>query len=150
MGFPSGYRERLELMDAARLARTLSRMAHEMVERHPDIASAVLVGVRTRGVPLAQRLARLIKAAAGAAPPVGALDVRTPASPKSMRSAKARLRAPRLTSADTTVPTRTSRLRNSSTVAKGAEWYIDYGLSSGIEGRPGRNSSPLGVTARLS
>ena len=75
MGFPSGYRERLELMDAARLARTLARMAHEMVERHPDIASAVLVGVRTRGVPLAQRLARLIAAAAGAAPPVGALDI---------------------------------------------------------------------------
>ena len=75
MGFPAGYRERLELMDAARLARTLARMAHEMVERHPDIASAVLVGVRTRGVPLAQRLARLIGAAAGNAPPVGALDI---------------------------------------------------------------------------
>jgi pyrimidine operon attenuation protein/uracil phosphoribosyltransferase len=62
-------------MDAARLARTLARMAHEMAERHPDISRAVLVGVRTRGVPLAQRLARLIGAAAGEAPVVGALDI---------------------------------------------------------------------------
>ncbi len=75
MGFPAGYRERLELMDAARLSRTLARMAHEVLERHPDIAGAVLVGVRTRGVPLAQRLARLIGAAAGTTPAVGALDI---------------------------------------------------------------------------
>ena len=75
MGHPVGYRERLELMDAARLSRTLARMAHEMVERHPDIGGAVLVGVRTRGVPLARRLARLIGAAAGEAPVVGALDI---------------------------------------------------------------------------
>ena len=75
MSHPTGYRERLELMDAARLSRTLARMAHEMVERHPDISRAVLVGVRTRGVPLARRLARLIGAAAGEPPDVGALDI---------------------------------------------------------------------------
>jgi pyrimidine operon attenuation protein / uracil phosphoribosyltransferase len=75
MGHPPGYRERVLLMDAARLSRTLARMAHEMVERHPDVGRAVLVGVRTRGVPLAQRLARLIQAAAGEAPVVGALDI---------------------------------------------------------------------------
>ena len=75
MGHPPGYRERIELMDAPRLSRTLARMAHEMAERHPDIGRAVLVGVRTRGVPLAQRLARLIGAAAGEAPVVGALDI---------------------------------------------------------------------------
>ena len=46
-------------MDAARLSRTLPRMAHEILERHPDLARAVLVGVRTRGVPLARRLAAL-------------------------------------------------------------------------------------------
>jgi pyrimidine operon attenuation protein/uracil phosphoribosyltransferase len=75
MGHPPGYRERVLLMDAPRLSRTLARMAHEMVERHPDVGRAVLVGVRTRGVPLAQRLAALIKAAAGEAPVVGALDI---------------------------------------------------------------------------
>ena len=75
MSHPPGYRERLELMDAPRLTRTLARMAHEMAERHPDVSRAVLVGVRTRGVPLAQRLARMIGSAAGEAPVVGALDI---------------------------------------------------------------------------
>ena len=64
-----------ELMDAARVARTLDRMAHEIVERHPDLAGAALVGVRSRGVPLAFRLARLVKQASGVDLPVGALDI---------------------------------------------------------------------------
>jgi pyrimidine operon attenuation protein / uracil phosphoribosyltransferase len=64
-----------ELMDAARVARTLDRMAHEIVERHPDLAGAALVGVRSRGVPLALRLARLVKQASGVELPVGALDI---------------------------------------------------------------------------
>jgi pyrimidine operon attenuation protein/uracil phosphoribosyltransferase len=72
MGRPAGFRERLELMDAARLSRTIARMAHEVMERHPD---AVLVGVRTRGVPIAQRLAKAIGAATGTTPAVGALDI---------------------------------------------------------------------------
>jgi pyrimidine operon attenuation protein/uracil phosphoribosyltransferase len=64
-----------ELMDAARVSRTLDRMAHEIVERHPDLKSAALVGVRSRGVPLAHRLARLVKRASGVELPVGALDI---------------------------------------------------------------------------
>jgi pyrimidine operon attenuation protein / uracil phosphoribosyltransferase len=62
-------------MDADRLARTLARMAHEILERHPDMAQVALVGIRTRGVPLARRLARTIKKAGGVEPPVGALDI---------------------------------------------------------------------------
>jgi pyrimidine operon attenuation protein/uracil phosphoribosyltransferase len=72
---PPSYRERQELMDADRLSRTLSRMAHEILERHPDIRGTVLVGVRTRGVPLARRLAARMKEASGVEPPVGALDI---------------------------------------------------------------------------
>ena len=75
MAPPPSYRERQELMDAGRLSRTLSRMAHEILERHPDIRGTVLVGVRTRGVPLARRLAGVLRAAAGVEPPVGALDI---------------------------------------------------------------------------
>ena len=75
MAGPAGFRVRQELMDGARLHRTLLRMAHEIVEKHPDTARTVLVGVRTRGVPLAQRLAALLKDAAGQAPPVGTLDI---------------------------------------------------------------------------
>src|SRR5512138_395129 len=62
-------------MDAGRMARTLSRIAHEILERHPDPKRLALVGVRSRGVPLAQRLARLVGEAAGAEPAVGALDI---------------------------------------------------------------------------
>jgi pyrimidine operon attenuation protein/uracil phosphoribosyltransferase len=72
---PAGYVEGRVLMDAPRLARTLSRIAHEIAERHADPRNLVLVGVRTRGVPLARRLARLLREAAGAEPPVGALDI---------------------------------------------------------------------------
>jgi len=62
-------------MDAARMGRTLSRIAHEILERHPRVNSLALVGVRTRGVPLARRLASLIGETAGAEPAVGALDI---------------------------------------------------------------------------
>jgi pyrimidine operon attenuation protein/uracil phosphoribosyltransferase len=62
-------------MDRDRLGRTLARMAHEILERHPDMATTLLVGVQTRGVPLARRLARLMAAAGGSEPRVGALDI---------------------------------------------------------------------------
>jgi pyrimidine operon attenuation protein / uracil phosphoribosyltransferase len=75
MGSAPRYRERLVLMEADRLHRTLQRMAHEIVERHPEAGGLVLVGVRTRGVPLARRLAAAIREAVGAEPPVGALDI---------------------------------------------------------------------------
>jgi pyrimidine operon attenuation protein/uracil phosphoribosyltransferase len=75
MEAPRGYRERLVLMDRGRLARTLSRIASEIVERHPDQRHTVLVGVRSRGVPMARRLARLIKETTRIEPPVGALDI---------------------------------------------------------------------------
>ncbi len=65
----------MTLMDAGRMARTLSRIAHEILERHPDVKSLALVGIRSRGVPLARRLARLIAEAAGTEPAVGALDI---------------------------------------------------------------------------
>jgi pyrimidine operon attenuation protein/uracil phosphoribosyltransferase len=63
------------LMDAGRMARTLSRIAHEILERHGDVRHLALVGVRSRGVPLARRLARLIGDVSGAPPRVGALDI---------------------------------------------------------------------------
>jgi len=57
------------------MARTLSRIAHEILERHPDVKRLALVGVRRGGVPLAHRLARLIAEAAGSTPALGALDI---------------------------------------------------------------------------
>jgi pyrimidine operon attenuation protein/uracil phosphoribosyltransferase len=75
MPIPPGYRVRQTLMDARGLGRALARMAREIAKRHPDPSRLVLVGVRTRGVPLARRLARLIGEGAGTEPPVGALDI---------------------------------------------------------------------------
>jgi pyrimidine operon attenuation protein / uracil phosphoribosyltransferase len=69
------FRPKLELMDAARMSRTLARIAHEILERHPDMKGVALIGVRSRGVPLARRLARLLGEATGAPPVVGALDI---------------------------------------------------------------------------
>jgi pyrimidine operon attenuation protein/uracil phosphoribosyltransferase len=74
-GALAALRERLVLMDRQRLARTLARMAHEMAERHPDMSRTVLVGIRTRGVPLARRLAGLLRETCGGEPRVGALDI---------------------------------------------------------------------------
>ena len=67
--------ERRELMDAPAIARALRRIAHEIVERNGGVEKLILVGVRTGGVPLAQRLAREIAAAEQRAPEVGALDI---------------------------------------------------------------------------
>jgi pyrimidine operon attenuation protein/uracil phosphoribosyltransferase len=74
-GPPLGFAERQVLMDHDRLGRTLARMAHEIVERHPEMDGVVLVGVRSRGVPIAQRLAQRIREVSGVAPAVGALDI---------------------------------------------------------------------------
>jgi len=63
------------LMDAEALSRTLSRIAHEIVERNPDLSSVALVGIHTRGVPLAQRLRRLIEEYAGVEVELGTLDI---------------------------------------------------------------------------
>src|SRR5436853_6759695 len=63
------------LLDAEALSRTLSRIAHEIIEANPDLDDVALVGIQTRGVPLAQRLARLIEDRAGEAPALGAVDI---------------------------------------------------------------------------
>jgi pyrimidine operon attenuation protein / uracil phosphoribosyltransferase len=63
------------LLDAEALSRTLSRIAHEIIEADPSLDEVALVGIQTRGVPLAQRLARLIEERTGEAPPLGAVDI---------------------------------------------------------------------------
>ena len=63
------------LLDADALGRTLSRIAHEIIEANPELDQVALVGIQTRGVPLAQRLVRLIEERAGQAPELGAVDI---------------------------------------------------------------------------
>jgi pyrimidine operon attenuation protein/uracil phosphoribosyltransferase len=63
------------LLDAEALGRTLSRIAHELIERNEDLEDVALVGIHTRGVPLAHRLRRLIEERSGTAPLLGQLDI---------------------------------------------------------------------------
>jgi pyrimidine operon attenuation protein/uracil phosphoribosyltransferase len=63
------------LLDAEAMARTLSRIAHEVIERNEDLDTVALVGIHTRGVPIAQRLRRAIEERAGVELPLGQLDI---------------------------------------------------------------------------
>ena len=63
------------LLDAEAISRTLSRIAHEIIERNPALDRLALVGIQTRGVPLAHRLRRLIEERAGVEVAVGAVDI---------------------------------------------------------------------------
>ena len=63
------------LLDSEALARTLSRIAHEIIERNDDLSRLALVGIHTRGVPLAERLATLIEERSGEEIALGAVDI---------------------------------------------------------------------------
>ena len=66
---------RRTVLEAADIARALTRIAHEVLERNKGAAGLVLLGIPSRGVPLAHRLAARIAEVEGSAVPVGALDV---------------------------------------------------------------------------
>jgi pyrimidine operon attenuation protein / uracil phosphoribosyltransferase len=63
------------VMDADRISRALTRIAHEIVEHNRGVADIALVGVRSRGVPLARRIARTLGEIAGEDVATGALDI---------------------------------------------------------------------------
>jgi pyrimidine operon attenuation protein/uracil phosphoribosyltransferase len=63
------------LLDGEALGRTLSRIAHEVIERNDDLEAVALVGIHTRGVPLAERLAELIEEQSGVEVALGAVDI---------------------------------------------------------------------------
>lgn len=63
------------LMDSEVIRRALTRISHEIVEKNKGVENIVLVGIRTRGVPIAERLADTIEAIEGKRPPVGVLDI---------------------------------------------------------------------------
>jgi pyrimidine operon attenuation protein/uracil phosphoribosyltransferase len=68
-------REKVQLMSASELDRTLVRLAHEVLERTPDVDRLAFVGIRRGGVPLAQRLAKKIGELEHRAVPVGSVDI---------------------------------------------------------------------------
>jgi pyrimidine operon attenuation protein/uracil phosphoribosyltransferase len=72
---PQRAREKAQILDETALDRALTRIAHEILERNAGAKDLAFVGVRTRGVTLAQRLAQRIARIDGTQPPVGALDI---------------------------------------------------------------------------
>jgi pyrimidine operon attenuation protein/uracil phosphoribosyltransferase len=63
------------VMDGDRVARSITRIAHEILERNRSVDDLALVGIRARGVPIAARLAADLKTLSGIDVPVGALDI---------------------------------------------------------------------------
>ncbi|WP_227767031.1 bifunctional pyr operon transcriptional regulator/uracil phosphoribosyltransferase PyrR [Zhaonella formicivorans] len=64
-----------QIMDAEKMRRTLIRISHEIVEKNKGTDNLALIGIRRRGVPLAQRLAKHIAEIEGVTLPVGVLDI---------------------------------------------------------------------------
>jgi len=68
-------REKAQLMSASEMERTLVRLAHEILEKSGGVDGLGLVGIRRRGVPIAERLAKIIRQREKAPVPVGTLDI---------------------------------------------------------------------------
>jgi pyrimidine operon attenuation protein / uracil phosphoribosyltransferase len=68
-------REKAQVLDEPGIDRALRRIAHEILERAGGTDGLALVGIRTRGVALARRIAQYLQAIEGTAVPVGALDI---------------------------------------------------------------------------
>jgi pyrimidine operon attenuation protein/uracil phosphoribosyltransferase len=68
-------REKAQLMSASEIDRTLVRLAHEILEKTFDLSSLAFIGIRRRGVPLAERIAKKIGALENIDVPVGILDI---------------------------------------------------------------------------
>lgn len=69
------FKEKTLVMDAAAVHRALTRIAHEIIERNRGVGNVGLVGIRTRGIHLAKRLAKKIKDIEGVEVPSGYLDI---------------------------------------------------------------------------
>src|SRR5213075_2938935 len=75
MSYPALGAKHRVLLDAEQVARTLSRIAHEIIERNDDLEAVALVGIHTRGVPIAQRLRRLVEERSGVELALGQLGI---------------------------------------------------------------------------
>jgi pyrimidine operon attenuation protein / uracil phosphoribosyltransferase len=68
-------REKAQLMSASEIDRTMVRLAHEILEKSSELDKLAFIGIRRRGVPMAQRLARKIESLEKRSIPVGVLDI---------------------------------------------------------------------------
>lgn len=71
----TGLQQKAQLMSASEIERTLVRLAYEIVEKNDGVSGLGLVGIRRRGVPIAERLGKIIARIENAKVPVGTLDI---------------------------------------------------------------------------
>jgi pyrimidine operon attenuation protein/uracil phosphoribosyltransferase len=129
------------LLDAEAIDRTLSRIAHEIIERNPDLGRVALVGIHTRGVPIAHRLRRLIEERAGSEVDVGAVDITFYRDDVGIRGGEAPLHAQpivRSTHLDFAVDGRTCILVDDvlftgRTIRAAVEALFDYGRPARVQ-----------------
>ncbi|HOO40974.1 MAG TPA: bifunctional pyr operon transcriptional regulator/uracil phosphoribosyltransferase PyrR [Syntrophales bacterium] len=79
------------VMDSDRIDRSITRIAYEILEKNKGVEDLVLIGIRTRGVPLAQRLQEKISRMEGSSVPLGILDITLYRDDIAMRKGKPRL-----------------------------------------------------------
>lgn len=68
-------KEKAQLMDEKAISRAITRVSHEIIERNKGIENVVLVGIKTRGVPIANRIAKKIESIEGIAINTGQIDI---------------------------------------------------------------------------
>src|SRR5258708_35723774 len=71
----TGLRQKAQLMSASEIERTLVRLAHEILEKNGGVDGLGLVGIRRRGVPIAERVGKMIQQVEKKKVPVGTLDI---------------------------------------------------------------------------
>jgi pyrimidine operon attenuation protein/uracil phosphoribosyltransferase len=129
------------VLDADAIERTLSRIAHEVIERNPDLGEIALVGIQTRGVPLAQRIRRLVAERADVDLAIGAVDITFYRDDLHVRGGEAPLHAQpvvRATKLDFPLEGRTcilvdDVLYTGRTIRAAIEALFDYGRPSRVQ-----------------
>ncbi len=129
------------LLDHGAIDRTLSRIAHELIEAHRDFSAVALVGIHTRGVPLAQRLRRLVAERAGEEPALGTVDITFYRDDVGVRGGEAPLHAQplvRATSLDFPLEGKTCVLVDDvlftgRTIRAAVETLFDYGRPARVQ-----------------
>jgi pyrimidine operon attenuation protein / uracil phosphoribosyltransferase len=71
----SNTREKTQIMSASEIDRTMVRLAHEVLEKSIDVGKLAFIGIKRRGIPMAQRLAKKVEQIEGVKVPVGILDI---------------------------------------------------------------------------
>ena len=123
------------LLDAEGLARTLSRIAHEIIERNDDLGTVALVGIHTRGVPIAHRLRRLVEDLTDETIPLGDIDIAFYRDDLSTRAADPEVHSTHLPFRleDYTVVLVDDVLYTGRTARAGIEALFDYGRPDRVQ-----------------